>query len=837
MWHVSYSYWLDQNEETVIKNYLVTIFRQINKNKVFSFINILGLSLGMMACLVISQYVNFHTSFDKFHTNADRIFRVEGSTTKNGNELGNTINAPSPLGSTLKSGSPIVNEVARFFDYNYANNTIIYNQESGNQVNFDQGKVYVTESGLFNIFDLDFRAGNASKFEEPQKAILTLGASKKYFDDPQKAIGSSFTLSGNTGSHEYELVGILEDLPENSHLDFELLLSYPSLDLYTESRNNWGSNSVNTYLLLDNPETESQVVDQIKKLYDENSKELFAQSGYTVDYTIKPLEGIHLNSKNAWSFKPGIDRQMIYIMALIAIVILVIAWINYINLSMIRTVDRLKEIGIRKCMGSSMKQITLLFVMEALVMNLIAFSVAILLTQFSETYLISITNLPVSALLDSSVILLLSALIVAGTLLIGFFPYGLLKTLNMVNILIGKKGRLGGSSLRKSLVFAQFVITFILIAGTLTVYNQVNYMREADLGIDIENVLVIKSPPGDVSSEKREDVSRFSTLKTELLKQTSISEISNAGEIPGQEVSWGANLYLKNSDKESSIRTGLISMDLDFPAFFDIDLLAGRELRRGDSPWGKGDCLINEKLALELGFSTPEEAIGAQLEGFYGPVPLVVRGVLENHHHTSLHDDYQSYAYILSSWTEFYFVKLKTDPSSSIPPRKQLATALDVVESEWNNIFVNFQMDYFFLDKAFDEQYKEDVRFGKIFSGFSTLAILIACLGLFGLTSFTIQQRTKEIGIRKVLGANAKNLVLLLSREYILLVSIACLISIPIAWWVMSQWLDDYSFRITLGWWFYLIPVIFVIGMALLSVMFKIMSTVKTNPIRALRYE
>lgn len=821
----------------MLKNYFVTILRQIQKNKVFSAINILGLALGMAACLVIAQYVNFHSSFDTYHSKADRIYRIEGDAYKNGESLGNTINTPPMLGYSLKEQLPEVTSVARFFNYNYANNTIIYGADK-DLVSFEQTGVYVTESDLFKVFDLPFIAGSARYFDRPQKAILTYSSSLKYFDDPQRAIGSTFTLSGNNGAHEYELVGVLEDLPDNSHLNFELLLSYPSLDNYTGkgSRESWTSNNMAIYLALDNSDAVSTVNNTIGQLYDENMKEAFSKAGYQVDYFINPLLDIHTNPESSGIFKASVDGKLILILSLIAFVILGIAWINYMNLSLIRTMERLKEMGIRKCMGSSLKQLTQLFVLEAFVMNVIAFGAAILMTQVGEKYIIEITELPISALLNTNILLLLSGLILVGTFLIGLYPNAILKTINIVNILVGQRGRVGGTKIRKSLVFVQFVITFVLIAGTLTIYKQINYMRDADLGIDIENILVIQSPPGNVSDSQREDVKRFNTLKTSLLNYPNIAQITNGGEIPGEPVGWGTNLYLKNKSRDTSVPVGLISMDLDFPDFFGIETIAGRDLRKGDNPWGNGEVLINEKLANQLGFANPEDAIGAELDGFYGPTIKVV-GVTENHHHTSLHNDYQPLAYILSSWTEFYFIKLQLDENSTQAKGEQLTNLVNLINDEWDAVFTDYQMDYFFLDRAFDEQYKEDIRFGKIFSAFSSLAILIACLGLFGLTSFTIQQRTKEIGIRKVLGASAQNLVALLSKEYVLLIAIACVVSIPAAWYMMSSWLESYTFRIELGWWFYLLPVVFVVSLALISIITKIIGTIRTNPIESLRYE
>ncbi|WP_425390808.1 ABC transporter permease [Ekhidna sp.] len=819
----------------MLKNYLITIFRQIQKNKIFSFINILGLALGMAACLVISQYVNFHTSFDSFHSNADRIFRLESDAYKNGENLGQSYNAPSMMGTSLREQSPVVKEVARFYDYNYANNSIIYSDDDS-KVSFEQPGVFIADKGTFELFDFEFTAGSPAKFDEPQKAVLTRKASKKYFDNPEKAIGKSFTLSGNNGNHEYELIGVIEDIPENSHIQFELLLSYPSLDNYSESRLSWINSSFTTYILVSDPNRKSEVMSVVTQLHEENSKESYAANGYAVDYFLRPLTDIHLNAEFEWANSAGVDSKTVFVLSFIAIIILVIAWINYMNLSLVRTMERLKEMGIRKCMGSSMKQITQLFILEAFVMNILAFVLAIFMTQFGEKYLIEMTGLPISALMDLKVLTLLLGLIGVGTLLIGFYPYILLKTMNVVNILVGNRGKVGGVKMRKSMVFVQFMITFILIAGTVTVYNQINYMREADLGIDIENILVIKSPPGAVHADERQDVKRFNTLKTELIKYSGIKEITNGGEIPGEPVGWGASLRLKNESKENSVYTGLISMDVDYPQFFNIDLVAGRALRQGDDPWSKGDVVINAKLAEQLGFSNPEDAVGSEIDGFYGPT-LKVRGVVENHHHTSLHNDFMPLAYILSSWTEFYFVKLQLDENNNSARNAQLNDLVATVKSEWNQVFTDYQMDYFFLDRAFDEQYKEDIRFGKIFSGFSALAILIACLGLFGLTSFSVQQRTKEIGIRKVLGASARNLMVLLSKEYMVLVVAACLVSLPLAWWMMSKWLEDYTFRIDLGWWFVIIPIAFVIGLALLSISSKVLSTVKTNPVKSLRSE
>ncbi|MEM9896468.1 MAG: FtsX-like permease family protein, partial [Bacteroidota bacterium] len=373
-----------------------------------------------------------------------------------------------------------------------------------------------------------------------------------------------------------------------------------------------------------------------------------------------------------------------------------------------------------------------------------------------------------------------------------------------------------------------------LLAGTYVVYNQINYMKEADLKIDVNNIIVLESPPESVNSEDRENTRKFRKLMTALESYPQISKISSGGEVPGEPISWNSNLRKKNQDREAGIRSSLISMSINYPDFFEIDIVAGRELREGDSPWRNGNVVINERLSEMLGFETPEDALGEELEGFMAP--MIIRGVVENHHHTSLHADFEPIAYIVSGWVEYYFVKLDI-PDNNQDQLASMKSTIAVIEKEWNTTFPDYPFDYFFLDSYFNEQYKEDERFGKLFSGFSGLAIIIACLGLFGLTAFTVQQRTKEIGIRKVLGASVQNLLAILSKEYLILVTIASVLSLPLAWWVMEQWLADYTFRIQLGIWFVVLPIMLILVFAVISIVGRVLKAAYRNPVEALRYE
>ena len=822
----------------MLKNYLLTIIRQIRKNKTFSLINIMGLAMGMAACIVIAQFVYFHLQFDKQYTDSERIVRLERISSKGDVDLGVTAFTSPMLVEQAMLDLPEVETRARFRSIDYQNNSITYKSEQTVRT-FEQPGIYGTDKEAFDLFDFTFLAGNAAKFDQPNKIVLTRATAQKYFDDFDAAIGAKIDVVGNVGTFSYEVVGIMEDLPENTHFKLGALFSFPTLEILGLQPNSWTSGNVLSYLKLSSMEDKSTVLSHITSLYETHGKERLSQYGYDNSYQIMALEDIHLFTKvDFGDFSKPMDYRLILALSTIAFIILFIAWINYLNLSLVKTIDRLKEVGIRKVMGSRTQQITALFTTEAIFLNLISFIVALTLAQLTAPFTYQLTGVRFSFLNNMEVTIGLLLLVIIGAILIGLYPAIMLRTFNITNILIGnkRKQKVGGIGMRSVLVAIQFMVTFLLIAATVTVYKQVSFMKSADLGINIDDIMVLKSPPGDITSNDRQDVVSYNALKTALLQQSGIKSVTNAGEIPGEPISWGTGIRLKNSDKESSFQISLVSMGIEFLDFFELETVAGRPLRQGDDPWTKGDVVINEKMTELLGFDNPEDAIGAELEGFYAP--LQVRGVIENHHHNSLHSDYDPIAYILSSWTEFYFVKF--DIPENMDPNKRVGEfnrLVNIVESEWGEVFTGNQIDYFFLDQSFNRQYASDEQFGKIFGTFSFLAILIACLGLFGLTSFTLQQRTKEIGIRKVLGAEVSQLVLLLSKSYFLVISVAYVIAMPLAWYFLTDWLEQYHFQINLGWWLLAFPLIIVTAIALVTILSRILRFVKLNPVDSLRYE
>ncbi len=824
----------------MFRNYLLTTFRQIRKNRLFSFVNVLGLALGMASCLIIAQYVLHHTGFDGQWTNASDIYRIQSRTSKNGVDLGASAHSSPAMGTKLAQVNPEVLTAARFYNIDYQNNSFIYEGRS-TRMSFQESGIYGADSDLFEIFDLPIIAGSTERLSAPGTMVLTESTALKYESNPDILIGKQITVAGNVGEKVFEVVGIMADLPERTHLKFNTLISLKTVkEDFGVELDNWGSYSFFTYLKLKSGAPKENVEKEIARIYESDAKAVLEPYGFEITHSLMPVSRLHLHSKAPIDFKPYTDFRLIYALAAIALIILIIAWINYLNLSLVKVLDRLKEVGIRKVLGSGTRQITTLFTLEAVTLNIMSFLLALTLTQLTSPITEQLTGIRFGILENVLIVLVMFLIVIVGSVLIGLYPAIMLRTFNTTNILTGnrKKQKVGALGLRSALVSFQFLITFLLLATTITIYKQIQFMKASDLGMNISDIMVLKAPPGDISQSNRPDQKQFNTFKTALGGRSEILGVTNTGEIPGQSISWGGNIRLSNETAEKSIPASFFSMGTEFFDFFEIEMVAGRKLVSGDGPWTNGAVVINEKMAELLGFDNPEDALEAKLSGFYAPKPIVVKGVVSNHHQTSLHDDFTPIVYIHSSWTEFYFVKFSIDADASYATQiSDLKTAVAVVETEWDNSFTDTPIDYYFLDQAFNTQYASDEQFGQIFGAFSSLAILIACLGLYGLTTFTLRQRTKEIGIRKVLGAGSRSLAVLLSQNYFVLIAIAYVLAMPLAWLYLNRWLENYHFRIDLGLWFLIIPLAFVCLVACTTIVSRVLQSVKTNPVDSLKYE
>ncbi len=824
----------------MIRNYIFTVMRQIRKNKTFSFVNIVGLGVGMAACLLIAQYVYFHLNFDQFHSESDHIYRLQAETTKDGESIGTTISFGPLAGPELVAQSPLVSNYTRFWSINYMNNSIIRKTEKG-FATFDQPGVFLSEKNTFEIFNLPIVKGSLDKFGEPNKMVIDEWTAGRYFLPEEDPIGQNLELSGNQGAKMYEVVAVMKNLPENTHLDFNVLLSFDSYKNYFRPNLTWSSGNNLIYYKVSDPTKTDEILATFEPMFEKNAGESLRNYGYTFDFFLESVPNIHLfeDSSNAADFKAGVKSSTVYALGIIAVVILIIAWINYLNLAFVKVFERSKEVGVRRVMGSGNRQISLLFMLEAITINVISFLFALTVAQLTSPLMKMMTDFEFSLLQQPEITFGMLLIVILGSVLTGIYPSVIMKTLNTSSLLTGKaKSSKGSNRPRQVLVSLQFAITFLLVAGTATIFKQIMFMKNAELGINIDQVMVLKAPPGDIAGQSREFVNNFNALKENLLRNSSIKDVVSSGELPGEEIGWGGSLWLQGQTQDQSVSTRLISMGRGFITFFDIELAAGRMFQENDDPWSRGDVIINEKMVEQLGLASAEEAIDKKIEGFYSEVPLVVRGVVKNHHHTSLHNDYDPIAYILSSWQEYYFVKLNIDESLPLEQQaQQMKSNIALVSNEWSKVYTNNPIDYFFLDQNFDQQYEADEKFGKLFTTFSILAILIACLGLFGLTTFMLQKRTKEIGIRKVLGADTGDLIVLLSKSYVTLIVIAFVIAIPVGWKLLSTWLTNYTFRIEIGLWFVYLPLLIVLAIAVLTISVRVLKVAKSNPVDSLRYE
>ncbi len=819
-----------------MKNDIKTVLRVLKKDKSFFLINLTGLAIGIASFLVIIHFVVYHSTFDKDLAAGDRLVRLVGEYTQNGEDRGTGTLLPALLAPTLQDEQAYIEHAARFYNISYNNNSIVYKNDAS-IVSYDESRVYLVDQSIFDLFNWEFKFGSAANFNEPMKMVLTESTARKYFKD-QDPVGKQVDLSGNTGAKRYEIVGIMSDLPEKSHLAFDVLVSYPSRDEYfAVDDDSWAINTDINYFLLDEPAKIEQLVIDAQKLMNTKTAEVEASTGYHAEIIGEKVADVHLHTTATIEvFKSSMDYRLIYGLAIIALIIVLIAWINYLNMAMVKTLERTREVGVRKVLGAGAGQISKLFILEAITVALSAFVIALTAVQYSAPFLDQITAIRFNVFDNLGLVGLVFLGLISSACLVGLYPSLLLRGQKSFEALRGKNRAVsGGISLRKLLITIQFLVSFLLIGATLTVYYQLTYMKSADLGLDIKDIMVIKAPPSAIQGLGESKRANYNAFKNDLAQHPTIAKFTNAGEIPGKAIDWRSNtIRLKSQSEDKAVMTNFFSMGRELHDFFGIGLIAGRYYENNDNPFRTGEIVINEKMSESLGFSDPEDAIGQELAGFF--TDLHVIGVVANHHHGSLHSDYLPIIYMLSSWTEYYFIKFDLGEEEETR-YSNLKGAVQLIETSWGEFFPSDNLDYFFLDAKFNEQYFEDERYGKIFTLFAVLAIIIASLGLFGVFSYTVKQRTKEIGIRKVLGATAGDLLMLLSKGYYVIILIAYLIAMPIAWYLSGVWLDNYSFRINVGHWLFSYPFAIVLLLATATIMIQLRNSLKDNPVDSLRYE
>jgi putative ABC transport system permease protein len=807
----------------MIKNYLKTAVRNFFKHKSFTFLNVIGLSLGMVASLLILQYVKYEKSYDTFHTKARDIYRIQYNGWQNGKLRFECAAAVPAVGPALKNNFP---EVKRFTRLYPVSGVVSYESPDRGLISFVEQKMQIVDSSVFEIFDFKLLKGNQQEvLSGPNKTVISEKAAKKYFGETDP-VGKTLTWDGN---QKFEVTGIFQDIPENSHIKFDFMLSYQTLNRQTnnESETAWGWYDFNTYVLLE-PETNVKSLQAKWDNYLQKTRaEEWKKYNELEEFILQPVLDIHLKGNLLQESQPDErgDNDSVYALTFIALFILIIAWVNYINLATAKSFDRANEVGVRKAMGAQKNQLMYQFLAESFLVNLIAALIAVIAVRalwpfFSD---LSGRKIPLAFMLQKDFWILLIALFTAGTMLAGFYPAIILSSFKPVAVLKGKVMRTSqGNVLRKSLVVFQFVASVVLISGSIIVYQQLSFMRNQQLGIDINQTLVLKGP-GAVDSTYAQKMESF---KSEALRVAGVKNMSASTNVPGDEIFWASGIKRLVGGPESNISGYTVGIDQDYIKSFDLKLAAGRSFDREHTN-DRRSVILNRAMAEALDFKDPAAAIGEKVK--HGRDTLEIVGILENYHQMSLKEAVSPLVFRFTpQFSNFYAFKIEGDDYKGI---------LASLEEPWKTFFPGNPMDYFFLDQFFNRQYESDKQFGRIFSLFTLLAIFIACLGLFGLASFLTMQRTKEIGIRKVLGSSASHIVLLLSKGFIQLVLIANLIAWPLAYYIMDNWLQSFPYRIQINPLLFLFAGSGVVLIAFFSVGFQTLKAALINPAQTLKYE
>ena len=806
----------------MFRNYLKIAWRNIIRQKGYSGINIVGLAIGIAACLLILQYVSFELSYENFHVNKDRIYRVRQDRYDNGKLSTQWVSGAYAVGNSFKDAIPEIEDYVKVV----GRAPVVV--EINNQP-IQLNKVFFASTSYFNIFSYPLITGDkATALKEPFTAALSETSARKLFGTTD-VVGKSLDLNRRTS---YKITAIYKDAPVNTQLKPDILLSYETfVKRNTDSTGNgpetaWLWDGCLTYLQLKKGADPAVVEKKFKPIVDKFTAEDMKRFNSGVTYSLQPLTDIHLYSHYMTEPEANGDGKTVYLLLGIAFFIAIIAWVNYINLATARAINRAREVGIRKTVGSQRRQLVMQFLSESALLNAFGLLLAILIVAIAIPGFnkLSGQNLSFSLFSQANFWLGLMGLFLVGVFFSGLYPAFILSGFRPIDVLKGKMTATSkGSFLRKALVVFQFTASLFLLIGTLAVYQQIQYMRKQSLGINIDQTLVVRAPIVTDSNYLR----NMSALKETLNQQTGIKGVAISSSIPGETVDWNAGgIRLVGTEESAQKQYRVIAMDYDYMKQYDIKLIAGRYFSK-DFGTDDSAVIFNKRGFEQLGLNKPEEAIGKRIE-FWGSRYTIV-GVTDNFHQQTLREAFEPLIFRLIPDVRGY-MSIKT-------PAANASQTIAMVKTNWDKFFPGNTFQYFFLDDHFDQQYKADQRFGQVFGLFTMMAILVACLGLFGLASFTTIQRTKEIGIRKVLGASVMRILKLLYRDFAILLVIAFVIAVPLAWLTISKWLQGYAFRIDIHWSYFLIPFVTIVIIALLTVSFQSIKAAITNPVKSLRTE
>jgi putative ABC transport system permease protein len=803
----------------MLSNYFKVLIRNMWKNKFSSLLNILGLAIGMTCYLLIFQYVNFELSYDGFHQNKNNIYRLQRDSYEDNGAVNRFALTSYSIGPTMKEEFPEVKEVSRCL--RFENNTVKYKDRK-----FSNEKVYFTEPGFFKIFSLRLLQGNpGTALQGPNKVILSESAARKYFID-ENPLGKMMQVTSKRVDISCMVTGVFEDIPENSHMKFDMMISLNTA--FPAAHSDWIFSTVYTHLLLtpgaDAKALAAKFPEFIKKYI---LKDVPRAANWKL--RLQPLRDIYLYSDLSYDTENG-NGKTVYFLLIIAFLVLVISWINYVNLSTARAMERAREVGTRKVLGGSRLQLIKQFLTESILVNIIPVVIAVILAAVFLPHLRELTGKHIPLYLSEFRFLLhLVILYIIGSLLSGLYPAFVLSSSPPVTVLNKSKfsQTTGGRLLKKILVTFQFAASLVLIIITFSVYKQIRYMTNRDLGMNINHILGVTLPAVPLNQDNAKNIN---SLKTELAKYPAVKSVTGSLVIPGTAPQFQRLTWKENTEFKTGKILSIIFTDYDFLPTYQIKPLTGRIFSK-EYGTDTQAAVLNETAVQSLGYASPAEALNQVIKIWQIPGDYKIIGIIKNYHQLSLKKNHEPLVFLFNPLYKNYY-SIKLNPSDT-----NTGETINLIKKKWQEIFPGYPFDYFFLDDYFNRQYKEDYQFGNVLGIFVVLAVIITCLGLLGLSYFSSYQRRKEIAIRKSIGASIGDILGLLVKDIVKLVVIAVIIAWPIAYLIIDYWLKNYAYRIAVPLLFFILSGLLLVIITLVTIAYHTMAAAKADPVDALKEE
>jgi predicted permease len=802
----------------MLKNYFKTAFRNFQRNKSYALINTLGLAVGIAACFLIFLVVQFESSFDNFHLKKNSIYRV-GTEFHNQDGVSYSAGVAFPVANGLRLDFPQIKKVASI----YRNGGQITIEDPGNQEKkLQEDNFYYAEPQFFNIFNFPFLSGDAkTALNDPNSAVLTQATAEKYFGNWKNAIGKTIKYDNKT---LFTVKGILQNVPHNSDFPLSVVVAYSALENtgVKNNLNDWVSTfgQAYTFVVLPPDLPVNKFNAELKSFAKKHKPAEYASDSFIA----QPLTEIHYDDRFGNFSDHTFSHSLINVLSLIGIFLIVIACVNFINLATAQAVNRAKEVGVRKVLGSNRAQLAIQFLAETVLIVFVALLLATGIASITLPYLNHLlqVQMTMSFIANPAVILFVIATAILVTLLSGIYPAIILSGFNPITALKSKvtAKMVGGISLRRALVVLQFVIAQVLIIGMFVVVSQMNFFRNASLGFD--KAAIVNVPvPGDSINHSKIDY-----LRNQLLANPNIKEVSFSFGSPSSDGNWNSDFKFNHSAKSTNFSANLKWADPDYFKTYHLQFVAGRPYYPSDTV---REFVVNETLLKKLGITNPQDALGKQIDFWDGGKVGNIVGVIKDFNSYSLREPVAPV--VLSTWKAVYqTINIKIKPGTQ-------KAVLPFIEKLWTSAYPDYVYDYKFLDKTIENFYKQEDQLSQLYTIFAGIAIFISCLGLYGLVSFMSAQRTKEVGIRKVLGASAQSIIYLLSKELTVLILIAFAISAPIAWYIMHQWLQNYTYRIPLGASIFILAIVSSVVIAWITVAYRAIKAAMANPVKSLRTE